>query len=72
VTELRCLNCSLAIIAPQQVVLARFAMPTRIQEYEIKPRDAGRPEIFHAGCLPLGWLLLEGPMSLEAATQRIR
>jgi hypothetical protein len=69
--DMRCPNCSLAITTGQQVILARFAMPTRVQEYDVKPRDGGRPEVFHAGCLPLGWLLIEGPMPLGAALARI-
>jgi hypothetical protein len=68
-TERRCPNCSLAITHPQEVILARFAMPTRVAEYDVKPRDAGRPEVFHAGCLPLGWLLVDGPMPLDKALQ---
>jgi hypothetical protein len=70
-TERRCPNCSLAISYPQEVILARFAMPTRVAEYDVKPRDAGRLEIFHAGCLPLGWLLVDGPMPLDKALQRL-
>jgi hypothetical protein len=33
-TERRCPNCSLAITYPQEVILARFAMPTRVAEYD--------------------------------------
>lgn len=66
--ELRCRNCSLAIIPPQQVILARIAYPTRADESPVKPLNGDKPEVFHAGCLPLGWLLLPGgPMSLDAA-----
>jgi rRNA pseudouridine-1189 N-methylase Emg1 (Nep1/Mra1 family) len=71
--ERRCPNCSLVISSPQEVILARFAMPTRIDEYEVKPGDdRGRPEIFHASCLPLGWLLVDGPMALDKALERVR
>jgi hypothetical protein len=42
-------------------------MPARLQEYDVKPRNGGRPEIFHAGRRPLGWLLIDGPMALDAA-----
>lgn len=69
--DLRCSNCSLAISASQQVILARFTMPTRIQGYDIKPQDGDRPEVFHAGCLPLGWLLIEGPISPATALARL-
>ena len=68
----RCPNCSFVIRNDQEVILARFAMPTRIAEYKVKPRDAVQPEIFHAGCLPLGWLLLGGPFPLGQALERLR
>jgi len=70
--ERRCSNCSLAIGYPQQIILARFAMPTRINEYEVKPRDGqGRPEIFHAHCLAAGWLIVDGPMGLDRAIELV-
>jgi hypothetical protein len=67
----RCPNCSLAITPGQQVILARLAMPTRIHEYAVKPRHGRSLEVFHAGCLPLGWLLIDGPMPLDSALLRV-
>jgi hypothetical protein len=70
--DLRCRQCTLAIIPPQQVILARFGMPGREAEYDLKPRDGDRPEVFHVSCLPLGWLMIDWPMSLDAALARLR
>jgi len=66
-SDIRCRNCSLAIIPPQQVILARFMLPGREEEFDVKPLAGDGPEVFHAGCLPVGWQLANGPMSLDAA-----
>ena len=49
---------------------ARFATPTRVEEYAIEPVDGGHLEVFYEWCLPAGWLRIEGPMQLDAALAR--
>lgn len=54
-------------IPPQQMILARFMLPSRDGEFDVGPIAGDGPEVFHAGCLPVGWQLAKGLMSLDAA-----
>ena len=72
VVERLCRTCSLAISHDEEVILAYCALPALIKEHDLKPLDGNRPEIFHAGHLPRGWLLMGFPMPVDEALERLR